>query len=76
MSCTPKTEVETEDGIRDAHDCKCYSAVMRTYSAMSDEPRQVALYAARRVYRYHHPEDSRNAADLTVERWINAGHVH
>jgi hypothetical protein len=45
---------------------------MRTFLSMnSDEPYQVALAAAQRVYRYHHPEDSKLDANLTVERWIS-----
>jgi hypothetical protein len=41
----------------------------------SAEPAQVALSAALRVYRYHHPEDSKEDASLTVERWVNV-HSH
>ena len=65
------------DGVRDAADCKCYGAVMRTYKGLSDEPNQVAEEAAIRVYRYHHPEDSKRDATLTVQRWLTADeHVH
>lgn len=64
------------DGVKDAADCKCYKAVMRTYKSMcSDEPESIALEAAQRVYRYHHPEDSKIDAHLTVERWVNETRV-
>ncbi len=72
MSCN----VPVEKGVRKAADCKCYSAVMRTYAAMSDEPYHIALEAAQRVYRHHHPEDSKRDAHLTVESWINNGRVN
>jgi hypothetical protein len=49
---------------------------MRTYKAMSDEPHHVALQAAQRVYRHHHPEDSPDEANLTVERWVADQRVH
>ncbi|MFN3701221.1 MAG: hypothetical protein ACK4VI_06840 [Alphaproteobacteria bacterium] len=66
-----------QTGVRKAEDCVCYKAVMRTFkSMMSDEPFNVALEAAIRVYRYHHPEDKKHDAHLTVERWVNAQHVH
>lgn len=64
-----------QTGVKSAADCKCYNAVMRTFISMSDEPYNVALQAAQRVYRYHHPEDSKIDAHLTVERWINETRV-
>ena len=72
MSCN----LPVEDGVRKAADCKCYGAVMRTFSGMSDEPYNIALAASIRVYRHHHPEDSKKDAHLTVESWINQGHAH
>lgn len=66
----------TEENVRQPADCRCYGAVMRTYKSMSDEPHHVALQAAQRVYRHHHPEDSPDHANLTVERWIADQHVH
>ena len=62
----------TFDGANDAERCKCRGAVLRTYNAMLDEPEQVAFDAALRVYRYHHPEDSGETSQLTVERWVHA----
>ena len=72
MAC----EIPVEKGVRNAADCKCYGAVMRTYTAMSDEPHAVAVEAAVRVYRFHHPEDSKHDASLTVQRWVTAGNMH
>ena len=65
-----------EQGVKEAADCKCYGAVMRTFKCMSDEPFGIAFQAALRVYRYHHPEDKKHDARLTVERWVNAEHIH
>ena len=72
MTC----DIPVLEGVKNASDCQCYGAVMRTYKCMSsDEPHHVALEAAQRVYRYHHPEDPKDIAHLTVERWVNEGHV-
>ena len=68
--------IPVQEGVRKAEDCKCYGAVMRTYRAMSDEPHQTAMEAAIRVYRHHHPEDTKTDAHLTVERWVTDQHVH
>lgn len=35
-----------------------------------------AMDAARRIYKYHHPEASCEMSQLTVERWIYSGHAH
>ncbi|MEM7650794.1 MAG: hypothetical protein AAF204_01770 [Pseudomonadota bacterium] len=72
MSC----DIPVQKGVRKAADCRCYGAVMRTYKGMSDEPDHIAMEAAKRVYRYHHPEDSAEDASLTVERWITDERVH
>jgi hypothetical protein len=66
MSCIP-----VEKGVKKAADCKCYTAVMRTYLSLGELPDHVAMEAALRVYQYHHPEDSMHDASLTVERWVN-----
>lgn len=68
-------EIPVQKNVRNAADCKCYGAVMRTFASMSDEPQNVALEAALRVYRYHHPEDSKVDAQLTVERWVHGGQI-
>jgi len=73
MSCN----IPVENGVKKESDCKCYGAVMRTYQALlRNEPAHVAMEAAQRVYQYHHPEDSKHAALLTVERWVSAEHIH
>lgn len=72
MAC----EIPVEKGVRNAADCQCYGAVMRTYAGMSDEPHSVAVEAAVQVYRFHHPEDSKHDANLTVQRWVTAGNMH
>lgn len=71
MSCN----LPIQKGVKAAKDCKCHGAVMLTYKCMSDEPEHVALEAAQRVYRYHHPEDTKVDAHLTVERWVNETRV-
>ena len=49
---------------------------MRTFQTLiHEEPETVAFDAALRVYRYHYPKDNKAAANLTVERWLAAGHV-
>lgn len=66
-----------ETGVRAAEaDCKCYNAVMTMYKSLRNVPKQVVLEAAQKVYRFHHPEDSKHDAMLTVERWIAAENVH
>lgn len=56
--------------------CKCYRAVMRTYDELLQDrvPDEIALEAAQRVYRFHHPEDTLSEANLIVERWVQQGH--
>ncbi|MCB9984054.1 MAG: hypothetical protein H6861_10390 [Rhodospirillales bacterium] len=69
--------IPVQNGVRNPADCKCYGAVMRTYNTMvKDEPHHIAMEAAQRVYRFHHPEDSKEDAQLTVERWISAECLH
>lgn len=66
------------DGARDPERCKCQRAVLNAYGTLvaAGRPHQVALEAAGIVYRFHHPEDSKMDASLTVERWIHAEHFH
>lgn len=71
MTCNQKAEE-----INQPADCKCYPAVLRTYKGMSDEPEHIALEAALRVYQFHHPEDPKDKARLTVESWVYSGHSH
>lgn len=67
MSCN----IPVEKGVKSAADCKCYAAVMRTYLSLGKLPEHVAMEAALRVYRHHHPEDSKHDSALTVERWVH-----
>lgn len=72
---------ETHAGIDAAFDpvrCKCRAAVLRAYGELTraGQPAKIALFAAKAVYRYHHPEDMPHVAGLTVERWVNAGQFH
>ena len=76
MACAEK---KIEDNAKDPQRCKCRGAVLKTYKLMSsDEPHHVAMEAAQRVYRYHHPEDMRACAALIVERWVyeDTGRYH
>lgn len=58
--------------------CPCHEAVTRAYRGMleSGVPVSVAMEAAVRVYRYHHPEVTRDHAHLTVETWVYTGPLH
>lgn len=66
------------EGVKEPADCKCYGAVLRTFKTLkaANCPEVVAREAALRVYRFHHPEDQKHKAQLTVESWIYAGHAH
>ncbi len=69
--------IPVQKNVKKAADCKCYSAVMRTFKSMkSDEPECIALEAAIRVYQYHHPEDKKTDARLTVQSWVHAESLH
>ena len=62
----------TFDGARDPVRCRCKDAVLRTYKQMiKDQPKYIALDAARRVYSHHNPNDKFCDAVLTVELWIS-----
>ena len=55
--------------------CRCRTAVERAFSGMvaSGAPNSVAMEAAERVFRYHHPESSPRHARDTVETWLFNG---
>ena len=61
-----------------ADGCRCRLAVERAYAGMiaSGCPRSVALEAAARVYRYHHPDSGERHARDTVESWLFTGPLH
>lgn len=58
--------------------CRCRAAVLRAYAGMqaSGAPDCVALEAAMRVYRYHHPQASSAHVQQTVETWVVRGTIH
>ena len=59
-------------------DCKCHAAVLKAYKSLvnAGQPESTALSVAKRVYRFHHPEDMPDDAALTVERWVYAENFH
>lgn len=49
---------------------------MSAYASLSKSlPPQVALEAANRVYRFHHPEQPKVDAALLVDQWVNENRV-
>lgn len=61
-----------------ADPCICKAAVTRAYAGMLEggAPASVALEAALRVYRYHHPRQADDVARTTVETWVFRGPHH
>lgn len=59
-------------------DCACLAAVLRAHAGMiaSGAPASVALDAAVRVYRYHHPACPPERARDLVETWVFNGPLH
>lgn len=57
--------------------CQCRSAVERAYKTLmgTGHDEKMAMDAAKRIYKHHHPEDPREIRELIVERWV-AGAVH
>lgn len=66
------------DGANNEIRCKCKPAAMRAYNGMltSGSAEQEAVEAAYRIYRYHHPMDTKEDSRLTVERWIYQEQAH
>ncbi|NBC33945.1 MAG: hypothetical protein GVY13_14825 [Alphaproteobacteria bacterium] len=62
----------------DGQPCACRAAVTRAYAGMLEggAPASVALEAALRVYRYHHPHQADDVAQTTVETWVFRGPHH
>jgi len=58
--------------------CRCRAAVERAFSGMiaGGAPDSIAMEAAARVFRYHHPESSERHAWDTVETWLFNGPLH
>ena len=61
------TDFEPEDPV-----CKCRQAVLRAYCTLmgTGHDEKMAMDAAKRVYRHHHPEESAEVRNITVERWV------
>ncbi len=68
MSCKPKNN----------EDCKCQSAVTNAYRNLLEagQAPEIALDAAKIVYRHYHPEDMPMVVSQTVEGWVEAGQLH
>lgn len=60
------------DGAKNPVRCKCKPAALKAYNGMlsSGAAEKEAFDAAYRIYRYHHPLDTKEDSHLTVERWI------
>lgn len=58
--------------------CDCRTAVLRAFQSMlvSGSTRPTALDVAARVYRYHHPAQSPEHAQSTVEAWVSERALH
>jgi hypothetical protein len=65
------------DPANDEINCDCRNAVECAYQGLlkAGEPETIAMQAAKRVYRFHHPEDSIHDTDIIVERWVT-GAIH
>lgn len=66
------------DPANDETRCVCKEAAMQAYRGLlaAGVAESIAMQAATRVYAYHHPEDPKHVASLTVERWAHAGNLH
>lgn len=67
-----------QDYANDAQKCVCKPAVYNAYMSLSSHGHKRAMDAAMKIYAYHHPEDSIEDAQITVERWVVAaqGQMH
>lgn len=67
-----------EDFANDPGRCVCKPAVFKAYNGLLDagQSHRQAMEAAMKVYRYHHPEDSKEDSQLTVERWVLTQSMH
>jgi len=61
-----------KDFANDAQKCVCKSAVLNAYKGLSAHGHKTAIAAAMKIYNYHHPEDSLEDSQITVERWVVA----
>lgn len=66
------------DAANNAVRCKCKPAALNAYTGMLEHgsSENEAVEAAYRIYRYHHPLDTKEDSRLTVERWIYSERAH
>lgn len=66
------------DGANNPVRCRCKGAALNAYQEMlrHGTAESEAVEAAYRIYRFHHPLDSKEDSRLTVERWIYAERAH
>lgn len=71
-------DVIEENFANDSCRCVCKNAVFNAYNGLvgAGQSHRHAMDAAMKVYRYHHPQDSAEAAEQIVERWILSQTVH
>lgn len=60
------------DFANDTARCVCKGAVLSAYETLSSHGHKTALAAAMKIYQYHHPGDSAEDTQITIERWIVA----
>ncbi len=67
-----------KDYANDAQKCVCKPAVYNAYQSLKHHGHQRAIDAAIKIYAYHHPHDSIEDTQITVERWVVAqsGQIH
>lgn len=67
-----------QDFANDAQKCVCKPAVFNAYSSLKPHGHKRAMHAAMKIYQFHHPDDSTEDAQITVERWVIAqsGEIH
>ena len=70
-------EIE-QDYANDDAKCVCKPAVFNAYQSLLPHGHRKAMSAAMKIYRYHHPADTVEDAQITVERWLVAqtGQMH
>jgi hypothetical protein len=67
-----------QDYANEAAKCICKPAVFNAYETLKSHGHKKAMDAAMKIYLYHHPEDTIEDAQITVERWLVAqsGQIH
>ena len=67
-----------KDYANDVHKCVCKPAVFTAYQSLLPHGHKKAMDAAMKIYQYHHPDDSLEDCQITVERWLVAqsGKMH